>query len=222
MRPTPTPLEPGRPQGPPPLEWAIVTTAKVVAVAVPPSVALLLVGGIGDGARLAVVLVHLSIVVAVGLWTTQRLVRRVDERWLTSMGGWRERFATAAVAVSLVTGMAALVTLASSAALRYDPSLQFLQLLSALDIAWVTAATTIGVGWWRGRRAGMVAGLVVAVVCVWSIWAYLDAVGFAEDGGWLVDGAALWRHVLPYDIMAAVIALSSLTLGARAKSGRDA
>ncbi|MDR9451616.1 MAG: hypothetical protein RI637_10405 [Acidimicrobiia bacterium] len=69
--------------------------------------------------------------------------------------------------------------------------------------------------WLAGRTAGAVAGGVVGVVCVWSIWTYLTIVGFTPDGGWLVDGSALLRYVLPYDIAAAMIAVLALTAGAR-------
>jgi hypothetical protein len=120
--------------------------------------------------------------------------------------------------VALTTGAVALVTLASSAALRFQPSAQFLQLLSAIDIAWVTAGVLIGVTWLTDRRAGMVAAVMVAAVCVWSIWSYLDAVGFAPDGGWVVDRAALMRHVLPFDVVSAVMAVSTLVLGARKRA----
>jgi hypothetical protein len=61
----------------------------------------------------------------------------------------------------------------------------------------------------------VVAGVIVGVVCVWSIWKYLTVVGFAQDGGWLVDSAALFRHVLPYDMAAAVVAILALVSGAR-------
>ncbi|MFP3915229.1 MAG: hypothetical protein ACLFWM_10160 [Actinomycetota bacterium] len=165
-------------------------------------------------------MVHLAAVVAVGLTITLLLRRRIHRPWLEVSTPMAERVATAVVVVVLATGATALVTLASSAALRLAPSLQFLQLLSALDIAWVTAATTIGTGWLAGRRTGVGAGVAMAVVCLWSIWAYLDAVGFTAEGGWLVDGGALIRYVLPFDIAAAVISVSVLVLGARRSARR--
>jgi hypothetical protein len=116
--------------------------------------------------------------------------------------------------VVVVTGVVGLVTLASSAALRYQPSLQFLQLLSALDIAWVVAAVIIGIrlGW---GRAGLVAGGVVGAFCVWSIWNYLRVVGLAPDGGWELRGDELMRLVLPFDMAAAVVAIGLVGEGLR-------
>ena len=52
-------------------------------------------------------------------------------------------------------------------------------------------------------------------MCVWSIWRYLDQVGFTDSGGWLVDADALNRLVFPLDMAAAVIAIGSLWIGAR-------
>lgn len=120
-----------------------------------------------------------------------------------------------AAAVALTVGVGAQVTFSTSAALRFDHSLQFLQLLSSLDIAWAAGTTLLGVGWMATRERGWAAGVGIGVICVWSIWSYLAAVGYAADGGRQVDGAALMRYVLPYDVAAAVIAVASLTLGAR-------
>jgi hypothetical protein len=198
----------------PPLEWAIFTAAGSLLFTVPPAL-LLLIRTHRQSQLLAMVLIHLAVVVASGLSLAVVLSRRIDETWYIGLSGMRDRLAAAATVVALTTGAVALTTLASSAALRYEPSLQFLQLLSALDIAWVTAATTIGVGWWRGRRLGIAAGVVMSVVCIWSIWSYLHTVGFGAGGSWLVDATALRRHVLPYDVMAALVAASSLVAGSR-------
>jgi hypothetical protein len=59
------------------------------------------------------------------------------------------------------------------------------------------------------------AGLLVGVACVFSIWNYLRVVGFATDGGWLLDGGELMRLVLPFDMVAAIVAGSVLFLGTR-------
>lgn len=204
----------------PPLEWATITATRSLVVALPAAALPLLVGRLPEDRLLAVLLVHLGVVVAAGLVLTTVLMRRLGDVWYAGFPLWRGRLASAASVVALVTGMVALTTLASSAAFRYDPSLQFLQLLSALDIAWVTAATTIGVAWRWGRHVGVGAGVTMAAVCIWSIWTYLDAVGLGADGSWLVDGAALRRHVLPYDLGAAIIALTAVATGARRASGR--
>jgi hypothetical protein len=149
----------------------------------------------------------LSALVAIVLIVVWDLTRYLDDTWFTWLGTTGQRIASAAATVALTVGVVALVTLPCSAALRLTPSLQFLQLLSA--------ATLLGVRWLVGRRAGVVAGVIVGVVCVWSIWKYLTVVGFARDGGWLVDSAALFRHVLLYDMAAAVVAILALVSGAR-------
>lgn len=164
---------------------------------------------------LAYTTVHLTALVAIGLLVTWDLARFLGDTWFTWLGAVGRRIAAASATVALTVGVVALVTLPSSAALRFTPSLQFLQLLSALDIAWAAGATLIGVRWLLGSKAGVVAGVFVGVVCVWSIWKYLTGVGFASDGGWLVDGSALVRYVLPYDMAAAVVAILTLTIGAR-------
>lgn len=127
-------------------------------------------------------------------------------------------FGAAAALVALATGVVALVTLASSAALRYDVSLQFLQLLSALDIAWAAAGLGIGGMWrWGPGRALVAVGALIAV-CVWSIARYLQVVGFGPSGEWVVEGGALMRHVLPYDMAAALAAIVVLVAGARRRA----
>ena len=105
-------------------------------------------------------LVHLSVVVLFGLALTFVLEPLADANWFVATG-WSTSvrlIASGASIVALVTGVVALVTLASSAALRYDPSTQFLQLLSALDIAWAGAAILIGVTRLAGRVWGAIAG----------------------------------------------------------------
>jgi hypothetical protein len=160
-------------------------------------------------------LVHLSALVAFGLVVLADLVRLIDDTWFAWVGGTRRLIASGVAVVALTVGVVALVTLPTSAALRFDPSLQFLQLLSALDIAWAAGATLVGVGWMTTRGRGRAAGVAVGVICVWSIWTYLAAVGFTTDGGWQVDGAALMRYVLPYDMAAAVLAVVTVLMGSR-------
>ena len=167
------------------------------------------------------ILFHLSVIVAGGLALTMTLVRYLRDPWFPSLGPFGSHLASAASIVVLVTGVVGLVTLASSAALRLDPSLQFLQLLSALDIAWVVGATAIGASFLKGRPIGWIAGGMMVSVCVWSVATYLVAVGYTPSGGWLVDGEAMWRYILPYDMTAAVIAVTTLWFGARAMQSRD-
>lgn len=164
---------------------------------------------------LAYAIVHLSGLVVVGLAVVWDLQRLIDDSWFGWLDSVRRRLAAASAAVALTVGVVALVALPTAAALRLAPSLQFLQLLSALDISFAAGATLIGVSWWKGRRAGAVGGAAVGVVCVWSIWRYLTVVGFATDGGWQVDGTALFTYVLPYDMAAATVAIVTLIFGAR-------
>jgi len=126
---------------------------------------------------------------------------------------WRERWLTAAAVVALVTGAVALVTLATSAALGLEPSLQFLQLLSALDIAWAVAALYFGVRWRYSSGWALTLASVLGVLCVYSIWNYLTIFGFTDDGGWLVDRQGLLKYVIPGDVVAAIVALAAVTWG---------
>lgn len=166
-------------------------------------------------APLPLVLVHLSLAVGVGIVAAARSAEHADSPWLLETNlqlRWRV-FWSAGMLVAFATGLVALVTLASSAALGYDPSLQFLQLLSALDIAWVSAATFLGLRWWLNVRSAWVGSIAITGACVWSIWNYLRVVGFTESGGWIVDGAALMRLVIPFDMVAAIVAIAILITG---------
>jgi len=159
--------------------------------------------------------VQLSVIVLFGTGLTFHLAPLADEPWFAASSlGRRARTGLAGiVVVVVVTGAVVLATLATSAALRYDASLQFLQLISALDIAWVVAAFTLGLRWRFGRGPATVGALAMAAVCVWSIWRYLDVVGFTAEGGWLVDGARIASLVLPFDLMAAVLAVGAFLAG---------
>lgn len=198
-----------------PLEEAVIKAFPYLIV--PLAVAPLLLLVPAGSSRFLVSNTHLSGVVALALLLAMDLAPRVREDWFRHRE-WAphlRRLAGGAALVVIVTGVVALVTLASSAALRLQPSLQFLQLLSALDIAWVTAAVVVGGHMLWSRAAAGTAGLVVAVACVFSIWNYLRVVGFTEDGGWLLDGGELMKLVIPFDMAAAVAALAVLLLGTR-------
>lgn len=162
--------------------------------------------------------VHLIALVMFGLGLAMALVDLLDMPWFSRFSPTTATLASAASLVALATGAVALVTLPSSAALRLEPSLQFLQLLSALDIAWAAGATAIGATLLWGRRIGWIAGIGIVAVCVWSVVTYLEAVGYTPAGGWVVDGDAMWRYILPFDLAAAVIAITTLTLGARRRA----
>ncbi len=205
-----------------PMERAVLATIPFLAIGLIGSVPLLLVWW--SPPPLTIVIVHLSALVLLGLVAVIRLVPLAGDGWFTGQT-WSPFWRLAASGISvvfLVTGMVGLVTLASSAALRYPPSLQFLQLLSALDIAWAGAALVIGVHRaWR-LPAAVTAGTVLAIICVWSIWRYLDVVGFGPTGEWIVDSAALGRYVLPFDVVAAVTAIGAFVFGTRRQAMEQA
>lgn len=168
------------------------------------------------GRPLLVSTAHLAAVVGLGLAAALALAPLADEPgWFASLGAFPRAVAAAATVIVVVTGMVGLVTLATGAALRLDPSLQFLQLLGALDIAWAAAAIVIGArrGW--GRVTALAGGTVLGIVCVWSIWNYLRTVGFTAQGGWVVDAGELMRLVLPFDAAAALLAAGVLVAGTR-------
>jgi hypothetical protein len=198
-----------------PIERAVLATVPYLLGGVAAALPLLLVPVSLD--RQALFLVHLSALVAFGLLVALRLAPLVHDHWYPAQA-WSSptrRLAGGVTLVVVVTGSVGLVTLATAAALRFQPSLQFLQLLSALDIAWAGAAIVFGA--WRrwGRRAGTIGGILLAVACVASIWNYLRVVGLGADDGWAVDGGELLRLVLPADAMAAIVAISLLWVGMR-------
>lgn len=200
-----------------PVEIAVLGSVRWLLGGILAAVPLLLIPVPVD--PMGIVIGHLVALVILGLALTARLLTLVDSpRWYGDLRPRLRMFATAASVTVIVTGVVGLVTLATSAALRLAPSLQFLQLLSALDIAWSVTALVIGVYWLRGRGPALVAGTILGVVCVWSIWRYLDRVGFGSDGGWIVDGDALRTLVIPFDTAAAVMAVGLVLLAIRRRT----
>jgi len=204
------------------MERAVLATIPFLAIGLIGSVPLLLLRW--SPPPFTIVIVHLAVLVLLGLIAVIRLAPLAGNDWFKGQS-WSPFWRLAASGISvvfLVTGMVGLVTLASSAALRYPPSLQFLQLLSALDIAWAGAALVIGV--YRAWRlpAAVTAGTVLAIVCVWSIWRYFDVVGFGPAGEWIVDSAALAKYVLPFDVAAAVMAIGAFVFGTRRQAMEQA
>jgi hypothetical protein len=163
--------------------------------------------------------IQLVLLVAFSLVLTFVLMPLGDETWFaaSNWSSWLRSITSGIALVVLVTGTVGLVTLASSATLGLDPSLQYLQLLSALDIAWVGAAVMIGVYRSASRPLAAVAGLIVGIVCVWSIWNYLSIVGFGQGGAWIGFGPDLIRYVIPVDVISALIAVGVFLFGARAQ-----
>ncbi len=202
----------------PPIERALLRTVPWLIGGLVVSLPLLLVD-VGDE-PLAWFIIQLAVLVAIGHGMTLTLMSLGDEPWFTgtSWGPVLRSIASGVGLVVLVTGTVGLITLASSAALRFDPSLQFLQLLSALDIAWAGAALTIGVYRAFSRAWAVAAGAILGIVCVWSIWIYLMIIGFGPGGSWIVSGEALMRYVIPFDIAAALMATVFFLVGVRAQA----
>jgi len=199
---------------------------KAILLALPLLVGALLAAGIaalpmglvaGDFDPANAFLVHLGALVLFGLVVSIRLGPLVHADWYASepWSAPTRRLAGGITLVVIVTGVIGLVTLATSPLLRFQPSLQFLQLLSALDIAWAGAAIVFGV--WRrwGRRAALYGGALLGAACIASIWNYLRVVGLRPDGGWALDGSELMRLVIPADTMAALVAIALLWVGMR-------
>jgi hypothetical protein len=162
---------------------------------------------------------QLVVLVAIGHAMTITLMNLGNEPWFVGMA-WSPTIRSIASGIGLVvlvTGTVGLITLASSAALGFDPSLQYLQLLSALDIAWAGAALTIGVYRAFSWLWALFAGSVLGVICVWSIWNYLTNVGFGPEGSWIVSGPDLARFVIPFDVIAAVMAVVFFLVGVRSQ-----
>lgn len=201
----------------PPIERALIRTVPWLIAGLVASVPFVAVPS--TSSPLTWFSIQLVLLVAYSLALTFVLMPLGDEKWFSGMD-WRPRLQSIASGVSLVvlvTGTVGLVTLASSAALGLDPSLQYLQLLSALDIAWVAAAVMIGVYRLASRMLASIAGLIVGVICVWSIWNYLNIVGLSEGGAWIGFGPDLIRYVIPVDMVAAVVAVALFLFGVRAQ-----
>lgn len=204
-----------------PLERALVLATKWTLIGASVSVSLLAVPeSFTSRNRLIVTTVHLSVIVLSATVLSWRLNDLVDQEFFPDVR--RPWLASTVSIVAVVVGFGALVTLASSAALRYDPSLQFLQLLSALDVAWSAAAFGFGMRVVAGsERVGRWAALALDAICVFSIWNYLRVVGFTSDGGWLVDRGELLSLVIPFDVAAAVMAISALIVADRRMTSVD-
>jgi len=197
------------------MERAVLATVPFLAIGLIASIPLLVVPW--SPPPLTIVIVHLTVLVVLGLVATFLLVPLAGMDWFLGRS-WSPFWRSASSGVSivfLVTGMIGLVTLASSSALRYPPSLQFLQLLSALDIAWAGAALIVGAYRAWGMPVAATAGTLLGIICVWSIWSYFNAVGFGPAGEWIVDSGALNRYVVPFDVAAALMGVGVFVFGTR-------
>lgn len=200
-----------------PIESALLVAAPWLVAGLGISIVGFLIPS-GRASPTVLFIVQLTLLVALGLGLADRLAGfLVDDGWFANPGWspFRRAFAAAVVLVIIPTGVVGLVTLASSATIGYDPSLQFLQLLSALDIVWAGAALLYGSFLLWGRSVARVAAALLGVVCVASLWNYLNVVGYGPNDEWLVDGGELARLVIPLDMLAAVVALVVVVAGLR-------
>lgn len=193
-----------------PLETALATTLKrLLQWGVPMAILALILKSPGpDEGLLAYSVIHLLLIEIAVLVLISELAPLLDTPWFPeSRRSW---LASGVSLVALVTGFAALLMLATAAAGRYDPSMQFLQLLSAMDIAWVTAALFFGARKLWGTGWAWLLGALIVLACVASIAAYLNAVGFSTSGGWIVDSQKMMTIVIPADMAAAIVAIAVL------------
>jgi len=200
-----------------PIERALLRVVPFLIVGLMVSLPLLVVTP-GDTPR-GWFIVELAVVVVIGHLMTISMLGIGDEPWFAG-ARWSatvRSIASGVVLVVFITGTIGLITLAASAALRLHPSLQFLQLLSALDIAWAGAALTFGVYRAFSRGWAIAAGALLGAICVWSIWNYLANVGFGPSGSWIVSAGDLFRYVLPFDVMAAVAGVGMFLYGVRSQ-----
>ncbi len=205
-----------------PLEEAVLAAFPWLLAGLVASLPLLLVPQTVD--RRLTFVIHLTVLVAYGFALGARLARFSDAEWFVTRR-WppeRRRLVTAASLIVIVTGVVGLVTLASSAAIRYEPSLQFLQLLSALDIAWVVAGTFLATRWLWGTTVATAAATMTATICILSIVLYLGEVGLDASGGWLVDRDRMLQLVIPFDVAAAVITTGLLAVASQHASSDSA
>ncbi len=203
----------------PQIERALLRTIPWLAAGLVAALPLLLVDVRGN--RITWFILQLTGLVAFGLGLTFSLMELADDSWFT-WAGWTLTWRLVGSGVSiviLVSGAVGLVALATSAALRFDPSVQYLQILSALDIAWAGAGVAIGAYRAWGRAAAIGGGSMLGVLCVWSIWNYLNTVGLGPAGEWVVSGSDLMLFVIPYDVAAAVAALGLFAYGVVRSAG---
>lgn len=180
------------------LQWGLPLTGLALVIGAP-----------APGERLlAYTLTHLTILQVATLLYVTEVAALTDHPWFE--GVKRTWLASAVSVVAAAVGFSALLTLATSAAARYDVSLQFLQLLSSLDIAWVVAAIYLGSRYLWGKPVAIATASTLLAACVVSIAVYLGVVGFTDAGGWLVDGGEMLRIVIPSDTVAAIVSVSVL------------
>jgi hypothetical protein len=144
-------------------------------------------------------MIHLAALSGFGVALAFHLAPLADGEWFvgTGSGPIVRRGAAAGLLVAAAVVSTGVVAVATAAALRFDASVQFLQMLAAVGITAVAGSAGLGVRRLAGRGAAATVAMGTAALCIWSLWRYLDLVGFGADGGWVVDGAQIRRTMLP-------------------------
>lgn len=162
-------------------------------------------------------LVHMTLLGLCAMALVFHLAPLTDEPWFGggNLGLVGRRAAGWLAVTAMVIASAATVAAATAAALRYDPSMQYLIVVGAAFAALPGALAALGTRRRFGPGAAAAAAGVIAGVVVWSLWRYLDRVGVGVDGAWVVDGARFGTLVVPFLAAAWVAAAMLFTAGTR-------
>lgn len=198
-----------------PAEQAALRAGIWASAGVAAAVPLLVVPQPGTDPRLPAI-VHLGLLGAFAIGLAVHLTPVADRPWLTGTTiGEAARWAAAGlVVVAMVAAAASGVAVATAASLRFDPSLQYLQVLAALHLSITASFVVLGA---RRRFGGAIAGVAAAATVaagLWTEWRYLGAVGFTPAGGWVVDGSEMRVIVLPFLAGSAAAAAAAVAAGA--------
>ena len=152
--------------------------------------------------------VQLAIIAVYAVAMTLHLAALGDAPWFDGLaiGGRARRGLTWVMLVADVAGASAVTALATSAALRYQPSVQLLQLVSVIVVGVVVSASALGTRRRWGGAPALAMAAVLGAVLVWVMWRHLDTVGSTASGGWRVDGSVVRETVVPYVAGAVVVA----------------
>jgi hypothetical protein len=198
-----------------PAERAALRAGIWASAGMAAAVPLLVIPQPGTGPRLPA-LVHLGLLGAFAIGLAFHLAPVADRPWLTGTTiGEAARWAGAGLVVAaMVAASASGVAVATGAALRFDPSLQYLQVLATLHLSVTASLVVLGA---RRRFGGAIAAVGAAAMVaagLWTEWRYLGAVGFTPAGGWVVDGSEMRVIVLPFLAGSAAAAAAAFAAGA--------
>ena len=173
----------------------------------------------GEGGLMAYFLGHLAVTMLVVLWFVARAERRLQDPWFPRS---RRRWLVSALSLlAFAVGLGATLATVTGFA-RYAPSLQHLLTLSALVIAGIASALYVGGRRHWGMIPAMIIGLAAILAGLGALAVYLNRVGFASDGGWVIDGDALRQLVAPATAVATLMAWVILWTASRRGGSRRA